>query len=165
MSDPLPEPGTITDNRVDPIPESTMRWVKPILKAMSRLNVAVYKASNGRVGGRFPGGAPVCLLTVMGKKSRKPITIPLIYVPNGEDVLLVASQGGMPRHPGWYYSITANPEVTVQYRGEVREMVARRASDQEKRELWGRLLEVYPPFDEYQRRTERNIAVFVCSPR
>lgn len=159
------EPGTYTSKEVAPISEGQMRIAKPFLKLMTWLNVTAFKATNGKIGGTFPGGAPVCLVTMTGRKSRREITIPLIYTPDGEDVLLVASQGGMPRHPVWYHNIAANPNVTIQVGSEAREMVARQATDEEKRERWPRLLSVYPAFDEYQRRTDRNIPVFICSPR
>jgi deazaflavin-dependent oxidoreductase (nitroreductase family) len=159
-----PEPGTLSTRDVKPISEPQMKLVKPLMKLMSGVNVFVYRLTNGRLMGRF-SGADVCLVTMTGRKSGREITIPLIYTPDGEDVLLVASQGGMPKHPAWYYSLAASPEVKIQVRGEVRDMVARQASDEEKRARWPRLLEVYPDFDDYQKRTDRNIPVFICSPK
>ena len=149
---------------VKPITPEQARWVKPIMRVMSRLNVWAYAASNGRVGGRFIGGAPVCLVTTVGRKSGKRRTTPLIHVPHGEDILLVASQGGMDMHPVWYLNLLANPELEVRVGARTRRMIARRASPSEKKELWPHLLSVYPPFDEYQQRTDRDIPLFVCSP-
>lgn len=166
MSPELPDPGSLARARksVRPIPASVQRWAKPILRAMSAVNVAVYRLSAGRVGGRFLGGAPVCLVTMRGRKSGKLRTLPLIYVPHGEDVILVASQGGMERHPVWYHNLTADPNVEVQAGGERRMLVARQAGDAEKKALWPVLTAVYPDFEDYQARTDRNIPVFVCSP-
>ena len=102
-----------TGKTVEPIPESAARRVRPIMRLLTRLNVAVYRASKGRLMGTFPGsGAPVCLVTFKGRKTGTERTIALIYVPRGEDVVLVASQGGMEKHPVWYYSIADNPEIT-----------------------------------------------------
>jgi deazaflavin-dependent oxidoreductase (nitroreductase family) len=161
-----PEPGTTLSQKPQPIAPGVARAVKPIMKVMSRLNVWVYRASNGRVFGKFPGGsgADICLVTMLGKRSGKEITIPLIHLPHGDDVILVASQGGMEKHPAWYYSVSANPNVSVQFHDQVRDMQARRATDEEKRALWPHLRSIYPDFEEYQARTERNIPVFICSP-
>jgi deazaflavin-dependent oxidoreductase (nitroreductase family) len=70
----------------------------------------------------------------------------------------------MEKHPAWYYSVSANPNVRVQFHDQVRDMQARRATDEEKRALWTHLRSIYPDFEEYQARTERNIPVFICSP-
>ncbi len=154
----------MSEKTVKPITEGQARIVKPIMRVMSKLNVWVYRASNGNVGGTFPGGAPVCLVTMTGRKSGRRLTIPLIYLPHGDDVILVASQGGMAKHPVWYLNLQANPEVEVQWKGDVRSMVARQATDEEKQALWPDLLKVYPDFDDYQARTDRNIPVMICSP-
>lgn len=160
-----PEPGTTLDQKPAPITPGAAKLVKPIMKVMSRLNVWVYRSSNGRVFGKFPGdsGADICLVSMTGKKSGKEITIPLIHLPHGDDVILVASQGGMEKHPAWYYSVSANPDLRIQFRDQVRDMRARRATDEEKRALWPHLCSIYPDFEEYQARTDRNIPVFICS--
>jgi deazaflavin-dependent oxidoreductase (nitroreductase family) len=162
----LPEPGAVAraTKDVPAISPRAQRWSKPIMRFMSWANVLVFRLSSGKVGGHFPGGAPVCLVTMRGRRSGQLRTMPLIYVPNGDDVLLVASQGGMDRHPLWYYNIAANPQVEVQVGAQKRQMAARQIGDDEKRRLWPILLSVYPDFDDYQARTARNIPVFVCSP-
>jgi len=162
----LPDPGSVARARgdVQPIPESAMKWVKPVMRWMSKANVFVYEATNGKVWGKFPGGAPVCLVTMTGAKSGKTRTIPLIYLPHGEDVILVASQGGMEKHPIWYYNIKANPALEIQDGGRKRKMLARRADDAEKKALWPHIVSIYPDFEDYQARTDRNIPMFVCSP-
>ena len=149
---------------VRPITPGQARIFRPIMRLMSTLTVWAYRASNGAVGGTFLGGAPVCLLTTTGRRSGEPRTTPLIHVVRDRDVLLVASQGGMDRHPVWYLNILSDARVDIQLGGTRQSMRARTASDEEKRELWPRLLEVYPDFDDYQRRTERDIPVVICSP-
>lgn len=142
--------------------------IPKLYKVMSRANVAAYRATRGRVGGKwrggsaFPRGVPVCLLTTTGRKSGKRRTLPLLFMADGERVVLVASQGGLPKNPGWYYNLKAEPRVTVQIRGDVRPMLARPADDAERAELWPRLVALYADFDRYQSWTERQIPVVIC---
>lgn len=145
------------------IPKSSILIIRPLMKAWSAFNVWVYRLSAGRLLGSFLG-APVCLVTMTGRKTGKIRTIPLIYLPHDDDVILVASQGGMDTHPVWYHNLVANPEVEVQDGARRRKLLARRASDQEKRELWPHILSIYKDFAGYQERTSRNIPVFICSP-
>jgi deazaflavin-dependent oxidoreductase (nitroreductase family) len=144
------------------IDENQARKAKPFMRLFSRLNVWVFKKSNGRLMKKFNGG-PVCIVGMRGRKSGRWLEMPLIYLPLDNDVLLVASQGGMPKHPTWYWNIKENPEITVLAEGKLRHMTARQVSDDEKRELWPHLLSIYPDFDEYQARTDRNIPVFRCT--
>ncbi|MAT91688.1 MAG: nitroreductase family deazaflavin-dependent oxidoreductase [Halioglobus sp.] len=147
----------IKENQI-PIVRFFMRWA-------TRLNVAVFRASKGRLMNRFIGGYPVCIVTTRGAKTGKVRRIALIHLPYGPDKkLLVASQGGMPRNPVWYYNIKANPGVKIMVGGEEKDYIARQVSDEEKAELWPHLLSLYPDFDEYQARTDRNIPVFMCEP-
>jgi len=134
-----------------------MRWV-------TKLNVAVFRASKGRLMNRFIGGYPVCIVTTRGAKTGKTRRIALIHLPHGENNLLVASQGGMPTNPVWYHNIKANPEIDIMVGGEEKQYNARQISDEEKAALWPHLLSLYPDFDEYQARTDRNIPVFSCEP-
>lgn len=138
---------------------------KLAVKLMSRSNVWLFRASGGRLGNRFFGGAPVLLFTSIGRRSGKPRTAPLIYLADGDNVVLVASKAGMSRHPVWYLNLVANPEVEVQIGSEVRKLRARTASDEEKTKLWPRLNAVYSSYDDYQARTDRKIPVVICEPR
>jgi deazaflavin-dependent oxidoreductase (nitroreductase family) len=152
------------DTQPKPIDPRYNGLIRFFMKIYTRVNVAVYRASGGRLMNRFPNGSPICLVTMTGRRSGRRRTIPLIHVPHGEDVILIASQGGMSSHPLWFWNISANPEVSVTADGVTRRMRARRVDDAEKAALWPVALAVYPDFDEYQARTERNIPVFVCSP-
>ena len=134
------------------------------IKSMSSANTSVYRRSGGRVGGRFKGGAPVCLLTTIGRKSGEPRTMPLLYLSDGADVVIVASKGGFSSHPQWYHNLVANPEVTIEIGRSSTPMVARVASDGEKAALWPRLVAMYADYEDYQARTEREIPVIICSP-
>ncbi|WP_305093837.1 nitroreductase family deazaflavin-dependent oxidoreductase [Prescottella sp. R16] len=139
-----------------------------IIKWMSRINVTLYRATGGRLGGKwrvgsaFPWGIPVCLLTTTGRKSGQPRTSPLLFLEDGDRVVLVASQGGLPKNPLWYLNIRANPNVTVQIKSQIRTMRARVATDDERAALWPRLVEMYADFDTYQSWTDRTIPVVVC---
>lgn len=144
--------------------------VPKILKVMSRLNIAAYRATGGRVGGTwrvgsaFRKGVPICLLTTKGRKTGRPRTQPLLYMPDGDRVVIVASQGGLPKDPLWYLNLCADPHVTVQVRRDVRRMRARTASQDERAALWPRLVAVYADFDKYQSWTDREIPVVICEP-
>ena len=147
-----------------PISESQEKLIKPLMRLMSAANVWLFRVSRGRLGNRF-SGAPVLLLMTRGRRSGRTRTAPLIYLQNGDDVVLVASKGGMPHHPLWYLNLTTNAEAEVEIGGGRSKRSARRASDQEKAALWPKLVEIYPPYDDYQARTERNIPVMILSPR
>ncbi|PTR28955.1 deazaflavin-dependent oxidoreductase (nitroreductase family) [Rhodococcus sp. OK519] len=144
------------------------KYTVGIIKWMSKFNVKLYRATGGRLGGKwrvgsaFPWGIPVCLLTTIGRKSGQPRISPLLFLEDGDRVILVASQGGLPKNPMWYLNIRANPEVTVQIKSSVRTMQARVASDEERAELWPRLVAMYADFDNYQSWTDRQIPVVIC---
>jgi deazaflavin-dependent oxidoreductase (nitroreductase family) len=88
-----------------------------------------------------------------------------MYVPYHDGVILVASLGGALRHPTWYHNLVANPDIEVQVKGDTLVLRARQASAQEKAEVWPVCVEHYPDYDLYQRRTQRDIPVFICEPR
>jgi deazaflavin-dependent oxidoreductase (nitroreductase family) len=139
-----------------------------IIKIMSRVNVRLYRATGGRLGSKwrvgsaFPRGVPVMLLTTTGRKSGEPRVSPLLYIEDGPRVIVVASQGGLPRNPAWFYNIRSNPNVTAQIKSNVRQMQARVAGPEERAALWPRLVEMYPDFDKYQSWTDRQIPVVIC---
>jgi deazaflavin-dependent oxidoreductase (nitroreductase family) len=150
---------------VRPSSEREYRRVKPFIRLMSWANKRVFQLSGGRLGNKFLRGAPVGLLTTVGRKSGQPRTTPLIYLEDGDRIVLVASQGGLPHHPIWYLNLEADPDAEFQVGRDARRLRARRASDAEKRDLWPRLCSIYPDYDDYQRRTERNIPVVILEPR
>jgi F420H(2)-dependent quinone reductase len=144
------------------------KYTVDIIKWMSKTNVKLYRATGGRLGGKwrvgsaFPWGIPVCLLTTTGRKSGQPRISPLLFLEDGDRVILVASQGGLPKNPMWYLNIRANPEVTIQIKSRIRTMRARVATDEERAELWPRLVDMYADFDNYQSWTDRQIPVVIC---
>lgn len=143
---------------------------RPAMKLFTQAHVSVFRATGGRVGGRFrvgsafPKGLPVCLLTTRGRKSGRPRTVALLYLPVGERVVLVASRGGTPQHPQWYLNLKADPQVSVRTGRRPRPMRAREADGDERADLWKRLVEYYPEYGAYQRWTDRIIPVVICEP-
>lgn len=137
----------------------------PVLKHLMRGHTAVYRATRGAVGHRFPGAPPMLLLDHVGAKSGTRRTTPLVYVRDGEDLVLVASKGGHPRHPGWFHNLRANPDTTVQVGSRRRAVRARVADPQERARLWPRAVQTYGGYRDYQQRTEREIPLVILSPR
>lgn len=135
-----------------------------VVRLMSTLNVLVYRLSKGKLGGRFWGGAPVLLLTTVGRKSGERRTAPVLYLADGDRFVVVASKGGFSKHPFWYRNLESNPNVEVEVGGGRQKMTAKRASDAEKRLLWPKLVSMYRDFDDYQARTKREIPVVILSP-
>jgi len=149
---------------VDEIPDNWVWLVRKITRWYTKLNVWVYKKSGGRLMKNFPGGFPICIVTTTGKKTGLKRDIPLIHLPDGEDKLLVASQGGLNIHPVWYYNVKATPQIEITFGPVTRTYVAEQISSEEKASVWPLLLSYYPDFDEYQARTDRDIPVFRCKP-
>ena len=137
---------------------------RSMLRTISALNTWIYRVSGGRWMGRFPSGAPVCLLTTQGRKSGQRRTVPLLFLADGDDLVIVASQGGAPQHPAWYFNLVADPAAEVQIGRRIFAAAARVVNEQEKAALWPRLVAIYPPYDAYQQRTTRSIPVVRLAP-
>jgi deazaflavin-dependent oxidoreductase (nitroreductase family) len=133
------------------------------IKWMARGNTSLYKLTGGGLGGTFQK-APVALLTTTGRKSGQPRVAPLLYVRDGDKVIVPASRGGSDKHPMWYLNLKANPAVQVQIKKEVLHLTAREANDEERARYWPRLVEIYPTIDDYQSWTDRVIPLVVCEP-
>jgi len=129
----------------------------------TQTHVRAYRVSRGRLGRRWQG-APVLLLDHVGRKSGKRMTSPLIFGEDGEDLILIASFGGAPRDPHWWPNLKANPETTVNVYGDVRRVRARQATPEEKARIWPRMVAIYAPYEEYQRKTDRDIPVVILAP-
>jgi F420H(2)-dependent quinone reductase len=139
--------------------EFAMKFVKNVLIA---LNVWLYRLSGGRVMSKM-GAAPILLLTTTGRKSGRRRTAPLLYLKDDGSLVLVASLGGAPKHPAWFLNLEANPRVTVQIGSQRSNATTRRASAEEKARLWPRLVEMYPQYADYQKRTTREIPVVIVT--
>ena len=147
----------MTDPRISPqLPD----WIRDHLQR--------YLASNGEDGhlwdATVAGGTglvPTLVLTTTGRKSGKPLTLPLIYGRAGNSCVVIASKGGAPQHPAWYLNLEANPEVEVQVKAECFRARARTASGKERAALWRQMVEIYHPYEKYQAATSREIPVVV----
>jgi len=119
-----------------------------------------YKETDGDVGHDWQG-TQVLLLTTTGRKTGEERELPLIYGTNGDDYLIVASKGGADQPPAWYLNLKADPNVVVQVKGDRFEAQAREASPEEKADLWSTMTAEWPAYDEYQKKTERDIPIIV----
>jgi deazaflavin-dependent oxidoreductase (nitroreductase family) len=128
--------------------------------SFTRAHVVAYRWSKGRIGGKL-GRAPILLLHHVGRKSGVKRVSPLLYLPDGDDMVVVASMGGSDKHPSWWINLRANPETIVEVGGEKRAVVAEQADTEEKARLWPRLVEMYPSYGTYQSRTSREIPVVI----
>ena len=145
-------------------PPSTSRFWKAF-NGMTRVNVAVFRATKGRFGGRIQQ-LPILLLHHVGRKSGQARVSPLLYLDDGDKLVVVASKGGTDKNPAWFHNLVAAPETEVELKGgERRQVRARRASDEERAAYWPRLVERYKPYEEYQSYADRTIPVVVLEPR
>jgi len=124
-------------------------------------HVERYRATDGAEGYEWQKGTTILLLGTKGRKSGREYTHPLIFREHDGAYLVVASKGGAPEPPAWYMNLQADPEVKVQIKGEVFDARARTATAEEKPQLWREMLEVWPPYEEYQQKTSREIPVVV----
>jgi F420H(2)-dependent quinone reductase len=138
----------------------------PLLNRAMGAHTLAYRATRGLIGHHIPGvRAPILLLEHTGAKSGRRRTSPLLYVPDGDDVAIIASKGGHPQNPAWFHNLRANPEATVRIGSERRPVRARLAEGDERERLWKRAVELWPSYAEYQQRTDRAIPVVVLEPR
>jgi deazaflavin-dependent oxidoreductase (nitroreductase family) len=134
------------------------------LRWTGKLNVPLYRLSGGRVGGKI-NEAPVLLLTTTGRKSGQQRTAPVVYLADGESLVVIGSNAGHSRTPAWSLNLKANPDAEVEVGRKRRRVRARVAKGEERADLWRKHNEQYSGFDEYEARTGRDIALFVLEPR
>jgi deazaflavin-dependent oxidoreductase (nitroreductase family) len=137
----------------------------PLTRRLMKGHTAVYRATNGLVGHRVLGAPPMLLLDHVGAKSGAKRTSPLAYVEDGQDLVLVASKGGHPKHPAWYHNLRANPDTTIQVGSKRRAVRARVANDEEHERLWPKAVGTYSGYQGYQERTDRKIPLVILEPR
>ena len=135
----------------------------PDLALVGAEHVAAYQETGGEVGYLW-NGTPTLLLTVTGRRTGEPRTSALIFGRDGDDYLVVASMGGAPVHPKWYLNLRSHPAAHIQVRDQHIDVTARTATPDEKSRLWQIMTGVWPNYDVYQSRTEREIPVVVLSP-
>lgn len=155
---PVPNVGRL----VAPPPPGSRLW--RAMDAFSGTNVALYRLSGGRIGGRM-AGAPLLLLHHVGRKSGTKRITPVIFLVDGDRLVVVGSKGGAARDPAWVLNLAARPDTMVEVARERIAVRARPASDAERERLWPKLVELYPSFATYQGRTDRSLPVLVLEPR
>ncbi|MER5791349.1 nitroreductase family deazaflavin-dependent oxidoreductase [Streptomyces sp. NPDC001980] len=139
---------------------------EPSPTAWVREQVELYESSGGKEGTTLMDtGMPVILLTTLGVKSGKIRKTPLMRVEHDGAYAVVASQGGAPKHPVWYFNVTSHPAVELQDGPVKQDMTAREVTGAEKAEWWERAVAAYPPYADYQKKTSREIPVFVLEPK
>jgi len=124
-------------------------------------HVQSYLETDGEIGYRWKEDAPIAILFTTGRTTGEQRSAPLIFGRDGDDVVLVASQGGAPKHPGWYRNLQKTPEAEIQIMGDRWRVRARDADGEERERLWERMNELWPHYDEYATRTDRVIPVVV----
>lgn len=139
-------------------------YQQPDTSLLGDEHVRRYQETDGEVGALW-NGAPILLLTTTGRRTKQPRTIAIIHGRDGDDYLIVASYGGLPKHPQWYLNLQADPAAEIQVKAQHIPVVARTASDDEKPRLWKTMTAIWPNYDVYQTRTDRIIPVVVLTPR
>ncbi|MEM7025041.1 MAG: nitroreductase family deazaflavin-dependent oxidoreductase [Pseudomonadota bacterium] len=145
------------------IPEGMPQWMAD--------HIRQYVGSGGAEGHMWdstsvggPGLLPTLLLTTRGRRSGKARVMPLIYGESNGSYVIVASKGGAPKHPAWYLNLVSEPDVDIQVATKRLTAKARTASGAERQRLWDQMVEIYPPYADYQNKTDREIPVVVLDP-
>lgn len=134
------------------------------IRAFTDLHVALIRSTNGRFGARI-GPQDLCVLTTTGRRSGVERHNPLAWFPHGDGLVVIASAGGSDQNPAWYLNLVANPQVRVEVGGVARPMTARTASDEERAQIWPRVIAQAKNFASYEVKTSRKIPVVILEPR
>ena len=132
----------------------------PDLNDYNRQLIEDFRANRSKPDSSF-ASRPLLLLTTIGAKSGQPRTTPMMYIPDGNRLLVIASNAGAPRHPDWYYNLVAHPEVTVEVKDETYQAIATVAVGEERERLWKQAVAAAPFFVEHQAKISRQIPVIV----
>ena len=140
-------------------PKSSLFW--RFFNTSTKGHTAIFRLTGGRIGGRMVGG-PILLLHHVGAKSGKKRVSPLLYLPDGDRMVIVGSKGGYTKHPGWFHNLKANPDTVVELPREGKVAVrARQARPEEREQLWPRVVDLYSGYAAYQKSTSREIPLVV----
>jgi deazaflavin-dependent oxidoreductase (nitroreductase family) len=144
-----------------PPPSSSRKW--KVVNAAGRLNILVYRLSGGRIGGKM-GKAPILILHHRGRNTGKERATPVLYLADGNDLVVVGSKGGTDKDPHWFRNLIAGGETEVEVGRDRRRVRPRLAEPAERERLWPRLVDMYPDYAEYQTFTDRTIPVAILEP-
>jgi F420H(2)-dependent quinone reductase len=137
----------------------------PLVVRVMPLYVRLYRGTGGRLGQRLPGSPPILLLDHTGARSGKNRTTPLVYMPDGENFVVVGAKGGHPKHPSWVHNLRAHPDTEVQLGSNKIRVHAAEASAEERALLWSKAAEYNPAWARYQERTQRTLPVVILGRR
>jgi len=138
------------------------KTAKRLIKHFAKLQAFIFLMTNGKIWNKWPGGFPIMVVRTKGAKSQKIRNIPLIYVHQDGAPILVASLGGMPKNPSWYYNVKAHPNLKITTISGSGNYVAKELSKDKKEDLWPLICSFYPNYETYQSNTLRDIPVFFC---
>ena len=133
-----------------------------IIKYFAKFQARIFLLSKGKLWNKWSGGFPVMVVRTKGAKTHKIRNIPLIYVHQDGMPILVASLGGMPKNPNWYYNVKAHPNLKISTSYDSKNYIAEEVSKEKKDELWPLICSFYPNYETYQNNTSRDIPVFLC---
>ena len=151
--------------------DEEFKWLMDATSSLKRIrsdakaDVEDYLANpDGRATGAGPSGLPTLLLTCVGRKSGEKRTVPLVFLQNGEDMVIVGSLAGYDQNPVWYLNVSANPNCWVQLDRRKMKAVARDATDEERKQLWPKLTALFPVWGYFQKQTDRPFPIVILSP-
>jgi deazaflavin-dependent oxidoreductase (nitroreductase family) len=134
----------------------------------TKVHVAIYRRTRGKMGGHLPGWSQprIALVDHTGAKTGTKRTSPLLYHAHGDAIVVAGTKAGQPTHPAWFHNLMANPDTTIQIDSEVCEVRARLAIDEERDQLWNKMVTIYPGYDFYERNAKgRKIPIVILDPR
>lgn len=140
-------------------------WLTRIRPFVIGTDRVLLRLTKGRVTLVGIAGMPSLILTVKGRKTGQLRDVPLLYVPDGPDILLVGSNWGGPGHPMWTVNLVANPDASVNIKGKARQVRARQLTNEEREQIWPTLTRTWPAYDNYESKTDRELRVFRLTPR
>jgi deazaflavin-dependent oxidoreductase (nitroreductase family) len=162
MSTKQPTSAQMTERIANIVASPPITWL--YLNVFPYIDRVLLRLTQGRIS--VTPGQPMGLLTTIGAKSGQPRNTPLLYTADGNTIILIASNGGQPRHPAWYYNLRANPEVRFLHKGVERAYIVREVTGDERAELWRKAAKLYPGYNVYQRRAKgREIPVLLLTPK
>ncbi len=137
--------------------------MKILIRMFLAVHVFIYRLTGGKLMGKF-GGNPILLLDMVGRKSGQHRTTPLMYLRDGKNYVITASNSGADTHPGWYFNLKANPKTTIQVMGEKMTVNAQEAPTKERDRLFAQLTAAAPQFKAYEQKTKRTIPMMILRP-
>ncbi len=136
---------------------------KWMFKQLTQFQVFIYRRSGGKTMGTMRG-MPLLLLTTMGRKTGQQRVTPVMYIRDGDNYVITASYAGQDKHPSWFVNLKANPQATIQVGKIANSVMAHQANPEEKKRLWAQLVEQAPFFEDYQKKTTRDIPMMILKP-